>query len=775
MGGKTQRVAGNVKPSSSGRIRDLLINKHGAGNIITFSALSNSPNSGLPNQNSSLKEDKVETNQPDSQPTTTILSCNDKAALIVKKVGNRECFSRVRFSEDQKQHASKSSNKSSPTVDIQDQLTKLELVDKQPEEILDKLSEKDEPCIKSEDEKSIQIQEELIDFDEIVDQVATIQENETYSKAKSLNEISAETLEDVQKLIYLMKMLVKNYKQDLSIEDWDIINSSLNRWIKLIFTSQDLSLTQSSIQTNFCATVLDFLGWLLSLARYFSKLDDGSLEDFPLNRLLLEDWKNFHSSPLCRQLVSLYFKILSVNDINTNNEIIEALAGIILDVDPKLVVGDEAIINLLDPRVEFDPDVDLPKRSIFSYVDDTKFKGLNGICNLLKSNLRVVVVTGHAILSKLIDTISSDSSARTMLDDSEDSEKVILLPPKVLMSVLTSRDAIVSALLCDYKVGDISVALDPESDSYTCTLAYLFVWDIVIKFIVGQQKQAAHLMIHCLKRLGLFQRLLDTIFMLLPPLGERDSLKFRLEADEFSGVDHDLPKCLSNFLKGSLKTAIKRPINEMELTALHVYFSMALHMPVTVRKWYNNNSSKKLTNLVNEYTVKHISQIICSLEMETIQEKCQDRESCEEAEFKLIVKARPSAKEVYAMYTRDEFKMELTVKLPVNYPLGPVQIDGGKRVGVTDQKWRSWLLQLTTFLSHQNGSILDGIDLWRRNIDKKFEGIEKCLICFSILHSNYQLPKKKCTTCTKMFHNLCLYKWFESSGNSTCPLCRNTW
>jgi len=30
----------------------------------------------------------------------------------------------------------------------------------------------------------------------------------------------------------------------------------------------------------------------------------------------------------------------------------------------------------------------------------------------------------------------------------------------------------------------------------------------------------------------------------------------------------------------------------------------------------------------------------------------------------------------------------------------------------------------------QNGSILDGLTLWKRNVDKRFEGIEECYICY---------------------------------------------
>merc|ERR1711978_162988 len=83
-------------------------------------------------------------------------------------------------------------------------------------------------------------------------------------------------------------------------------------------------------------------------------------------------------------------------------------------------------------------------------------------------------------------------------------------------------------------------------------------------------------------------------------------------------------------------------------------------------------------------------------------------------------------------------------------------------------------VQLTTFLQHQNGSIVDGLSVWKRNIDKRFEGVEECYICFFVLHgTNHQLPKAACRTCKKKFHGACLYKWFQTSNNSTCPLCRN--
>jgi hypothetical protein len=39
-------------------------------------------------------------------------------------------------------------------------------------------------------------------------------------------------------------------------------------------------------------------------------------------------------------------------------------------------------------------------------------------------------------------------------------------------------------------------------------------------------------------------------------------------------------------------------------------------------------------------------------------------------------------------------------------------------------QWRKWMLQLTTFLTHQNGTIHEGLNLWKRNVDKRFQGVE---------------------------------------------------
>ena len=83
---------------------------------------------------------------------------------------------------------------------------------------------------------------------------------------------------------------------------------------------------------------------------------------------------------------------------------------------------------------------------------------------------------------------------------------------------------------------------------------------------------------------------------------------------------------------------------------------------------------------------------------------------------------------------------------------------------------------MKTLLDSKNGSIAEGIIQWKDNLDKHFEGIEDCRICYSVVHmSNGSLPKLQCKICDSQFHAACLYKWFTTSGKSNCPMCTNPW
>lgn len=69
--------------------------------------------------------------------------------------------------------------------------------------------------------------------------------------------------------------------------------------------------------------------------------------------------------------------------------------------------------------------------------------------------------------------------------------------------------------------------------------------------------------------------------------------------------------------------------------------------------------------------------------------------------IELQVKARATTREVMATYSIEDIVIELIIQLPSNYPLGSITVESGKRVGVAVQQWRNWMLQLSTYLTHQ--------------------------------------------------------------------------
>lgn len=70
-----------------------------------------------------------------------------------------------------------------------------------------------------------------------------------------------------------------------------------------------------------------------------------------------------------------------------------------------------------------------------------------------------------------------------------------------------------------------------------------------------------------------------------------------------------------------------------------------------------------------------------------------------------------SANEVVATYTKDETGMDLVIRLPVSYPLRPVDVSCTKSIGISDAKQRKWLMSMLMFVRNQVLYFISHIDL----------------------------------------------------------------
>ncbi|XP_055909691.1 E3 ubiquitin-protein ligase listerin [Eupeodes corollae] len=283
-------------------------------------------------------------------------------------------------------------------------------------------------------------------------------------------------------------------------------------------------------------------------------------------------------------------------------------------------------------------------------------------------------------------------------------------------------------------------------------LSYLFLWDCVLHVCANAPVELRSVYTSWLTENKFDQKFLHFLFRAMPV----EILK-----------NHDSKLMNNELFKYVNWKKTKNENLQIDKFVCHLY-SMALSkLPAVVRKWWNGSYSRQKV-FVDKLTTNFVSEIICHEELSTLG-KMNDKDK----HNNMQVNVHTSTREVNAVYVIDEARMELIITLATNYPLGGVKVESGKQIGGRASS-RNIAMQLTIFLTHQNGSIFDGLSLWKNNLDKKFEGVEECYVCYTVIHQDTcQLPKLSCKTCRKKFHSPCLYKWFTTSSKSTCPICRN--
>ena len=139
----------------------------------------------------------------------------------------------------------------------------------------------------------------------------------------------------------------------------------------------------------------------------------------------------------------------------------------------------------------------------------------------------------------------------------------------------------------------------------------------------------------------------------------------------------------------------------------------------------------------------------------------------------LTVTVSPLAREILASYAIDEQTMEIRILFPAAWPLRKATVEGVRRVAVDERKWRGWLATTQAVIGFSNSSVVDGLLAFRRNVETALKDHAECAICYALVGPDRRMPGKRCRTCRNLFHGACLYRWFDTSSSTTCPLCRN--
>ncbi|KAI0084737.1 hypothetical protein BDY19DRAFT_969852 [Irpex rosettiformis] len=209
----------------------------------------------------------------------------------------------------------------------------------------------------------------------------------------------------------------------------------------------------------------------------------------------------------------------------------------------------------------------------------------------------------------------------------------------------------------------------------------------------------------------------------------------------------------------------------LPLLAAHLYYQALLLVPSLIRNWLSDCRDKQLSQAVTSYTSTHFSPSIVRAELAQVKDPSLAADLVDET---FSVKVANAISEITAAFAVDEYSLELKLRLPSDFPLHTIIMKDSHRIGVAEDRWRSWILGVQQILTFRSGSIVDGLAFFKKNVTSHFEGRSECAICYSMISAmDSSLPKKPCKTCKNRFHAGCLYKWFNTSHSSSCPLCRS--
>uniref|UniRef100_A0A8C6PU08 E3 ubiquitin-protein ligase listerin n=1 Tax=Nothobranchius furzeri TaxID=105023 RepID=A0A8C6PU08_NOTFU len=530
-----------------------------------------------------------------------------------------------------------------------------------------------------------------------------------------LSDATSEQLNLNVEMMRFLSWLVTHKSSILGGNQWDFLLCSMLAWLEVRPVSNS--------------------ALIVKLNQFFTSSSPDVLEKLPSE--LAGEWRDFFIEGVYNLLLPLPVKITGVDpdDLLFPMAVLQSVGLALAHVPLQQLTQ-----NSLQPRFVADQKTNLP---------EPLQTLLNTLCPLLLFKARPLQITVHHMLEKVMPQLPACDGEGDSSKSEDDGDEPCLSPPASLMAVLTTCEELCENILTGVQVGEFAV-VQPLSVEYSYILGYLLAWKLLLTFF---KSSPSHLRAHYaqyLKRSCSLNKLLLHLFKLMP------------ENPVYPGQGAESKEGKTFFTE-----ILSLAVDGLPHLACSVYYSTVQDLPAMLRLWWNGQE-KRVSMAVEKFTSRYVSPVLSAQEISSVHNSTQMFDS-------MTVKARSAAREVIATYSVDDIYIELVIQLPQNYPLGSIMVESGRRVGVAVQQWRNWMLQLSTYLTHQNGSIMEGLSLWKNNVDKRFEGIEDCMICFSVIHgSNYSLPKKACRTCKKKFHSACLYKWFTSSNKSTCPLCRET-
>ncbi|KAI0521438.1 hypothetical protein F5B22DRAFT_644168 [Xylaria bambusicola] len=373
-----------------------------------------------------------------------------------------------------------------------------------------------------------------------------------------------------------------------------------------------------------------------------------------------------------------------------------------------------------------------------------QYEDLSDLYGLVANDSRAIQTAAFSLLNRALPAVQEKLSIEVLLE-----KKEARLPDELLSLLLGAPT------LDSYP--DDSIAHFP-----TPVRSYLLSWHLVFDAFQAASFKVRSDYAENLKAENYIGPLMELTFDVLG-----HSAAHGLNLDRLGFTEDDIRHY--DLALGESETEEKN----MQWLFIHLYYLVLKFVPGLFKAWYIDCRSKQTKIAVEGWMTKYFSPLIISEALEDVVKWNNTQETPVGDEKELIVKVSRAAREVIAGYEVDDLNASIAIRIPPGYPLEAVTVVGINRVAVDERKWKSWIMTTQGVITFSGGSVIDGLTAFRRNVVGALKGQTECAICYSIISTDKKMPDKRCQTCKNLFHRTCLYKWFQSSNQNTCPLCRN--
>lgn len=163
---------------------------------------------------------------------------------------------------------------------------------------------------------------------------------------------------------------------------------------------------------------------------------------------------------------------------------------------------------------------------------------------------------------------------------------------------------------------------------------------------------------------------------------------------DLAGIDSEMRRHYNMEDANDIDTSEKN----MRWLLANIYCLALIYTPMLVKSWWTDCNSRQTKIAYESWTEKFFTQIVVAEHLEEIQQWAEGQEVTDD-EKELIVKTSNRSREIFCGYEIDDMTMQMGIQLPHNYPLHSVVVSSINRVGIPENKWKSFMITTQAVIS----------------------------------------------------------------------------